>query len=82
MELGGSEFDVGLVMSLAGMSTLLLTPLSGILGDMYQKKYLLLIGSFGLAVTNLGFLFFDEIYYSYLLLRFFQNHFFCDLSKY
>ena len=79
MELGGSEFDVGLVMSLAGMSTLLLTPLSGILGDMYQKKYLLLLGSFGLAVANLGFLFFDEIYYSYLLLRFFQG---CCFSLY
>ena len=73
MELRGTKFDIGLVMSLAGMSTLLLTPISGILGDIYKKKYLLLIGTLGLSLVNLGFLFFDEIYYSYLILRFFQG---------
>ena len=42
VELGGSEFDIGFIMSIAGVSTILLTPLSGILGDIYKKKYLLL----------------------------------------
>ena len=79
MELGGTKFDIGFVMSLAGMSTLLLTPISGILGDIYKKKYLLLLGSLGLSLVNLGFLFFDEIYYSYFILRFFQG---CCFSFY
>ena len=42
IDLGGGEHDVGLIMSVAGASTLFFTPISGILGDSYNKKYLLL----------------------------------------
>ena len=73
ISLGGSEFDIGLVMSMAGISTLLVTPISGILGDKYKKKYLLMSGAALLGLTNLLFVYFDSIYYSYLVLRFFQG---------
>ncbi len=73
VELGGSEFDIGFIMSIAGVSTILLTPLSGILGDIYKKKYLLLLGSLVLGFTNFSFTFFDNLYYSYLFLRFLQG---------
>jgi MFS family permease len=73
ISLGGSEFDIGLIMSMAGISTLLVTPISGILGDKYKKKYLLMSGALLLALTNLLFIYFDSIYYSYLILRFLQG---------
>lgn len=73
LSLGGTEFDIGLVMSMAGISTLLLTPISGILGDKYNKKYLLAFGALVLSATNLCFMLFDSIYISYLVLRFFQG---------
>lgn len=77
--LGGAEFDIGLVMSMAGISTLLVTPISGLLGDRYKKKNLLILGTFLLAITNLLFIFYDTIYYSYLVLRFMQG---CAFSLY
>ena len=70
VELGGTEFDIGLIMSIAGVSTIMLTPLSGILGDIYKKKYLIMIGSLILSITNFSFIYFDNLYYSYLFLRF------------
>tara|TARA_B100000579_G_scaffold434880_1_gene456795 strand:+ start:6730 stop:7884 length:1155 start_codon:yes stop_codon:yes gene_type:complete len=73
ISLGGAEFDIGLVMSMAGISTLLVTPVSGLMGDKYRKKYLLLFGTLLLAISNFLFLFFDSIYYSYLVLRFLQG---------
>ena len=38
ISLGGTEFDIGLVMSMAGISTLLVTPISGLLGDIYKDN--------------------------------------------
>ena len=73
ISLGGTEFDIGLVMSMAGISTLLVTPISGLLGDIYKKKYLLTSGALLLALINFLFIYFDSIYYSYLILRFFQG---------
>ena len=73
ISLGGTEFDIGLVMSMAGISTLLVTPISGLLGDIYKKKYLLTSGALLLALINFLFMYFDSIYYSYLILRFFQG---------
>ena len=73
VELGGTEFDIGLIMSIAGVSTIMLTPLSGILGDIYKKKYLIMIGSLILSITNFSFIYFDNLYYSYLFLRFLQG---------
>ena len=60
-------------MSMAGISTLLVTPVSGLMGDKYRKKYLLVFGTLLLAISNFLFLFFDSIYYSYLALRFLQG---------
>ena len=73
VSLGGTEFDIGLVMSMAGISTLLVTPISGLLGDIYKKKYLLTSGALLLALINFLFIYFDSIYNSYLILRFFQG---------
>ena len=73
ISLGGAEFDIGLVMSMAGISSLLVTPVAGLLGDTYKKKYLLFSGALLLGLVNLLFLYFDSIYYSYLALRFLQG---------
>jgi MFS family permease len=73
ISLGGAEFDIGLVMSMAGISSLLVTPAAGLLGDTYKKKYLLFSGALLLGLVNLLFLYFDSIYYSYLALRFLQG---------
>ena len=77
IELGGGEHDVGLIMSVAGASTIFFTPISGMLGDSYNKKKLLLIGAFGLAFSNYLFIHFDSLYYSYIFLRFLQG---CSFS--
>mgnify|MGYP003341547743 FL=1 len=66
MELGGGEHDVGLIMSVAGASTIFFTPISGMLGDSYNKKILLLSGSLGLCIANYLFIHFDSLYYSYI----------------
>jgi len=60
-------------MSMAGISSLLVTPVAGLLGDTYKKKYLLFSGALLLGLVNLLFLYFDSIYYSYLALRFLQG---------
>lgn len=73
ISLGGAEFDIGIVMSMAGISSLLVTPVAGLLGDTYKKKYLLFSGALLLGLVNLLFLYFDSIYYSYLALRFLQG---------
>jgi len=77
MELGGGEHDVGLIMSVAGASTIFFTPISGMLGDSYNKKILLLSGSLGLCIANYLFIHFDSLYYSYIFLRFIQG---CSFS--
>ena len=73
ISLGGTEFDIGIIMSMAGISTLLVTPICGFLGDIYKKKYLLISGALLLSFINFLFIYFESIYYSYLILRFFQG---------
>ena len=77
ISMGGGEHDVGLIMSVAGASTIFFTPISGMLGDSYQKKKLLLVGALGLCITNFIFIYSDSLYFSYVLLRFFQG---CSFS--
>ena len=77
IDLGGGEHDVGLIMAVAGASTLFFTPISGILGDSYNKKYLLFFGALGLSITNFLFIYFNDLYFSYVILRFFQG---CSFS--
>ena len=68
-------------MSVAGASTIFFTPISGMLGDSYNKKKLLLIGAVGLAFSNYLFIHFDSLYYSSEVKSSYEIAFKVDLSK-
>lgn len=68
-DLGGSQKDVGFVMGIAGLSTLVLTPYVGHVTDRYGKKPFVLLGFALLAVSTFPLGFLGRVDYLYYVVR-------------
>lgn len=68
-QLGGNDSDIGLIMGIAGFSTLFTTPAAGVLVDRFGRKKFLSIGCILMALSTLPFAFFTTLNYWFPLLR-------------
>lgn len=69
-DLGGTESQIGFIMGMAAMATIISTPAVGIAIDRFGKKWFLAAGGILMSVTTLPFAYLDTLSYLFPLLRF------------
>lgn len=73
LDLGGSEDDIGALMTVGGVGSFLAIPLTGILVDRFSRRPFLIAGVAVMTLTNAGFNLVDHLGASLYLLRWLQG---------
>jgi len=68
-DLGGTEAQIGFIMGMAAMATIITTPSVGIAIDRFGKKWFLAAGGIVLSLSTLPFAFLDTLDYWFPVLR-------------
>jgi len=68
-DLGGTEAQIGFIMGMAAMATIITTPSVGIAIDRFGKKWFLAAGGIVLSLSTLPFAFLDTLNYWFPVLR-------------
>jgi len=68
-DLGGTEAQIGFIMGMAAMATIITTPSVGIAIDRFGKKWFLAVGGIVLSLSTLPFAFLDTLNYWFPVLR-------------
>lgn len=72
-ELGGSEAQIGFIMGMTAMATIITTPTVGIAIDRFGKKWFFVAGGILMSLTTLPFVYLDTLNYLFPLLRALQG---------
>jgi MFS family permease len=68
-ELGGTDAQIGFIMGMAAMATIITTPAVGITIDRFGKKWFLAAGGILMALTTFPFAYLDTLNYWFPLIR-------------
>lgn len=72
-DLGGTEAQIGFIMGMAAMATIITTPSVGIAIDRFGKKWFLAAGAILMSLTTLPFAYMDTLNFLFPLLRVFHG---------
>ena len=68
-ELGASASEVGMIMSIFGIATVVGAPFAGVCVDRLPRRHLIALGSVGMMLTSLGFVVFCDVIVAVYALR-------------